>query len=175
MQIERIEEMRLTHADDAKIGTLLDLCFDDDFSERSFYQQRHNTRLIVRSGDAVIGHMAISLRAIRVGERLCHAAGLAEVATHPDHRGQGIASRLLDAAIAEARASVADFFMLFGVAPLYAANGFRNQPNTITCVDMRGVRTGDLRQRKNEGVMVMELGNLAWDPTAPIDLVGFPF
>ena len=175
MKIERIEEMRLTRDDEARIGALLEQCFDTGFSGRSFYQQRHNTRLIVRSGENVIGHMAISLRAIRMGDRLCHAAGLAEVATHPDHRGQGIASRMLEQAILEARASVADFFILFGVERIYAAAGFRDQPNEVLCVDMRGVQTGADRMRINEHFMVMQLGDLVWDPEAPVDLVGFPF
>ena len=87
MQIERIEEMRLTHADDAAIGKLLDAAFNTEFDGRSFYQNRHHVRFVVRDGDEIIGHMALGLRAIRMGDRLVQAAGLADVATAPDHRG----------------------------------------------------------------------------------------
>ena len=175
MQIERIEEMRLTRADEAAISRLLDACFDTDFGGRSFYQNRHHTRLLVRKEDTVIGHMAVSLRAIRMGDHLCHAAGLAEVATDPAHRGQGIATALMQAAIAEARASIADFFVLFGVQPLYAASGFVAQINPLIRLDMRGAQSGEVLRGPKDGLMVMQLGDLAWDPQAKIDLMGYAF
>lgn len=175
MQIERIEEMRLTRADEAAIATLLDLAFGTDFAGRSFYQNRHHVRLIVRDGSTVFGHMAIGLRAIRMGAQLCHAVGLAEVATHPDHRGQGIATALMHAAIAEARASIADFLVLFGDQPLYAASGFVAQPNSVTHLDMQGARSGDVIRGPKVGLMVMPLDDLPWDPKAEIDLMGFAF
>ena len=175
MHIDRIEEMRLTPEDETRIATLLDLCFDTEFDGRSFFQQRHHTRLVIRDGDAVIGHMALSLRAIRMGDRLCHAVGLAEVATHPDHRGKGIASCLMQEAIAEARATIADFFVLFGTAPLYAASGFVSHHNPVLCVEMHGVRTKAPRRWRAEHLMVLPLTDLPWDPEAEIDFVGFAF
>lgn len=175
MQIERIEEMRLTRADDVAIGRLLDAAFNTEFNGRSFYQNRHHTRLLVRQGGDVIGHMAVSVRAIRMGDTLCHAAGLAEVATHPDHRGEGIATALMHAAIGEARASVADFFVLFGDQPLYAASGFVPFDNVVARQDMTDARGGAIKTDRKDKLMVMSLSDLAWDPTARIDLMGFAF
>ena len=175
MKIDRIEEMRLTRQDEAAIARLLKAAFGTDFGGRSYYQNRHNVRLVVRDGDKVIGHMAISLRDIRMGDNLVTVAGLAEVATDPDHRGKGIASALMTAAIAEAKASLAEFFVLFGDQALYAGVGFETKPNRSLSVAMYGVRTGAQEHRQNEGLMVMQLRETPWDDTANIDLLGFAF
>ena len=175
MQIERIEELRLTPADDAAIARLLKAAFGTDFGGRSFYQNRHHVRLVMRDGAQIIGHMALGLRAIRVGDRLVNAAGLAEVATDPAHRGKGIASALMTATIAEAQASIADFLILFGDQDLYAGVGFETKPNRSLSIAMYGARTGQHEHRQNEGLMVMQLRETVWDDTAEIDLMGFAF
>lgn len=175
MQIERIEEMRITDADEIAIGTLLDAAFSTEFGGRSYYQQRHHVRFIVRDGAAVIGHMALGLRAIRMGDTLAQAAGLAEVATHPDHRGKGIATALMNAVLTEAKASPAHFLLLFGDEPLYAGVGFKVVPNTSLNVSFIGVKTGAHQTRKDDKLMMMPLRDLAWDEDAVIDLVGHAF
>lgn len=175
MLVERIEELRLTSADEAAIARLLAAAFDTDFGGRSFYQNRHTVRLVVRYDDQIIGHMALGLRAIRMGDRLVNAAGLAEVATDPSHRGKGIASALMTAVIAEATASIADFLILFGDQALYSGVGFQAKPNRTLSVSMHGARTGAHENRQGDGLMVMQLGDIPWDDGALIDLVGFAF
>lgn len=175
MKIERIEEMRIAAADEVALAALMEAAFDPDYAGRSYYQQRHHVRLIVRNGAAIIGHMAIGLRAIRMGQRLVQAAGLAEVATHPDHRGQGIATALMHAAIAEAKASPADFFLLFGDQPLYTAVGFRTVPNKTISISFHDIRTGPQEIRQHDKLMMMPLRDKAWDEDAVVDLVGHAF
>ncbi len=175
MKVERIEEMRLTAADEAAIGRLLDAAFDNDFDGRSYFQNRHHVRFVIREGDQIIGHMALGLRAIRQGERLMQAAGLADVATDPKHRGQGIASTLMTSVIAETKQSIADFLILFGDEPLYAGVGFQSKPNRTLSVSMHGVRTGPEENRHGDKLMVMQLKDTAWDDKALVDLVGFAF
>ena len=77
MQVERIEEMRLTQVDEEQIGALLDRAFGADYEGRSYYQQRHHVRLIMRAGTEILGHIALSLRAIRMDEQIVQVAGLA--------------------------------------------------------------------------------------------------
>lgn len=175
MRIERIEEMRLTAADEGQIGRLLDAAFDSDFQGRAFYQNRHHVRFVARDGEQIIGHMALSLRAIHMGDQPVHVAGLAEVATAPSHRGQGIASAMMQAVIAEAKASIADFLVLFGDQPLYAGVGFEVQPNPLKVVTMLAARTGQIETRQDGKFMVMALRDVVWDDTADVDLAGFPF
>jgi predicted N-acetyltransferase YhbS len=175
MQVERLDEMRITSKDEAQIGALLDAAFNTEFGGRSYYQQRHHVRLIVRNADVIVGHMAISLRAIRMGDALVQVAGLAEVATDPDRRGQGIASTLMKAAIAEAQASPAAFFVLFGDQPLYAASGFVTKTNLLRYSSFLGVQSGEVIDAAKDGLMVMSLRDELWDDTAVIDLVGHAF
>lgn len=175
MQIERIEEYNLTAKDEAQINTLLVRAFDESFGDRSFHQQRHHIRFLTRDNGKVIGHMALSYRAIRMGDTLVNNIGLAEVATDPDHQGRGIATELLKATIAEARASQADFYTLFGVRPIYAGHGFRAVPNPVTHTALYHARTGDVTRAETTDLMVMQLRDILWDDTAPIDLLGFSF
>lgn len=92
MVIEAISEMDLSPADDALINRLLVTAFDDSFGDRSYFQQRHHLRLVQRSGAEIIGHMALCYRSVRLGDALVPIIGLADVATAPSMRGQGVAS-----------------------------------------------------------------------------------
>jgi predicted N-acetyltransferase YhbS len=175
MQIERIEETHLTAADEALINALLTCAFNEGFGDRSFHQQRHTFRLLVRRNDQIIGHMALCYRAVRLEETLYNIIGLAEVATDPDCRGQGIASALLEAAISQAKATQAAFFLLFGDQPLYAGNGFQPVANPITHVDYFNARTGSLHHAVQDKLMVLPLTDAVWDDTASVDLLGHNF
>lgn len=176
MPVEQLDEMRLTPTDDAAIAALLGRAFGTaDFKGRSYFQNRHHLRLVWREKGQIIGHVALSLRAIRMGDRLIQAAGVAEVATDPDHRGRGIASTLMEAAIAAAKGSLADVLILFGDEPLYARLGFQSKPNRTLTVSMHDVQTGVQENRQDDGLMVMPLRDIEWDDTALIDLVGFAF
>ena len=175
MIAERIEEMRLTDRDDTRVGLLLDHSFGADYAGRSYHQQRPNARLIVRQSARIIGHMAISLRAIRMGEQLAQVAGLAEVATDPSHRGKGIATTLMKAAIAEVKQGTAAFFALFGNQPLYAASGFVSKRNKLKFVPIIDARTGEITETAKQGLMVLPMSDLAWSDGAIIDLVGHAF
>lgn len=172
MQVEHISEMTLSGADDAAIADLLSCAFDTDFGGRSFYKQRHHLRLVVRDGPQIIGHMALCFRAIRMGDSLVDIVGLAEVATHPDHRNKGIASTLMTHAVQAAKTSTADFFVLFGNQRLYPATGFVRRPNTMKYVVMDGAKTGPVQTVPNNALMVMELHEKVWDDSALIDWLG---
>ena len=163
MLIEKIPEWQLSTRDDAEIAALLARCFDTDFGGRSFFSQPHHLRLFHRQG-SIIAHMALLLRSVQLGNRQITIAGLADVATHPAHRGQGIAARLLQAAIAEAKSSPADYLLLFGTAKLYSSAGFNNIFNHIA-----KITTPDTP------LMMLPLRDVPWPDTAPLDLNGPAF
>ena len=174
MQIDRIDELGLSAGDEAGIAALLARCFSTDFGGRSFFMQRHHLRIVARD-PGIVGHVALGLRAIRLGERLVDVLGLAEVATAPERRGEGIAGRLTAEAIAAARESRADFLVLFGDRPLYAAAGFEPHRNEIRHVEMTGARTGAVQSARRGGLMVLPLRGDPWDGAAPVDLLGHLF
>ena len=175
MQIERIPEWALSPEDEAQIAHLLARAFSTDFGGRSYHQQRHHLRLIHRAQGRIIGHIALLFRAVRLGDALIDVAGLAEVCTHPDHRGQGIAQALLQAAIAEAAASHASHLLLFGNANLYSGNGFQCQTNLLTYLDLHGAVTGTVRTEAAEQLMVRPLRDQPWRAADPLDLLGTLF
>ncbi len=171
-QIDRIHETEMSAADEAQIADLLARCFDSDFDGRSFFHTRHHLRLVIRDGGKIVAHMAMQFRAVRLGGRLVDVAALAEVATHPDHRGRGLAQRLLQAAIASARDARAQHFLLFGTAGLYAAAGFAPAHNPLVYVEMDGARSGEVIREPAETLRVLDLGPQVWDPAAVLDIMG---
>lgn len=173
MTPETIPEHLLTNADDAAIARLLASCFTTDFGGRSFFQTRHSWRHILRHEGQVIAHLAVQLRAVRLGEDLLTIAGIADVATHPDHRGRGHAAALLQAALTTARQSPARHVLLFGTAKLYPAAGFGAIRNPLTYIDLTGARSGYLhRDRPEDHLQVLDLADTPWDESKPLDLLG---
>ena len=172
MSVERIAEWALTDPDDRALAALLDTAFETDFGGRSYYKQRHHMRIVHRDSGRIVGHMGIAYRTIRLGRRLVDICGLADVATDPGLRGRGIASGMLSEAIAFGRESGAEFFVLFGDRGLYAGQGFRPAPNRMRFVAIDGFRLIDVREDTDEGLMVLPLGDVAWDDAAEVDLLG---
>lgn len=172
MTVDTIPEHLLTNSDEAAIAALLARCFTTDFGGRSFFQTRHSWRHVIRQG-GITAHLAVQLRAVRLGEELVTIAGIADVATDPDHRGQGHAATLLQAAIAAARLSPAQHVLLFGTAKLYPAAGFRPISNPLTYLDLTGARSGDLhRDRPERDLQVLDMTPENWNDTKPLDLLG---
>ncbi len=170
--IETLPETALSADDETQIATLLTRCFDTPFNNRSYHRQRPHLRLIHRQHGQIIGHIGFLLRPIRLGGALIEIAGLVEVATHPDHRGQAIASNLLRAAIAQAHATAAEYLLLFGEAALYAGNGFARHTNILTYFDITDARSRDILTEPAQTLMVLPLRGQIWPASAPLDMLG---
>ncbi|HLQ17860.1 MAG TPA: GNAT family N-acetyltransferase [Tabrizicola sp.] len=173
MTSEIIPEHLLTNADEAQIAQLLARCFTTDFGGRSFFQTRHTWRHVLRQDDRIVAHLAVQLRAVRLGDGLVTIAGIADVATDPDHRGKGHAATLLQSALATARRSPASHVLLFGTAQLYPAAGFQPIRNPLTYIDLTNARTSALyRDKPEDHLQVLDLSTTPWDGTKPLDLLG---
>lgn len=170
--VETIAEQDLRAEDDRQIADLLARCFTTDFGGRSYFMTRHHWRHVVRDQGQIVAHMAVQLRTMRLGGRLITVAGLAEVASAPEQRGKGLAQSLLQAAIARAKDSPAEYFLLMGTAGLYAGAGFRPAKNPMIYVNMRGATTADINREKAESLMVLPLRDRLWDDQAELDLLG---
>jgi len=167
-----LPDWALTALDEAQIAALLARSFATDFGGRSYFQQRPHFRLIWREAGQILGHMAVMYRAVRLDGALVTVAGLADVATDPAHRGRGIAAGLLSRAVAEVRTTPAAYFLLFGTAGLYAAQGFDAARADLTYVDMQGAVTGRVVTEAAEHLRVLPLGAQAWPQGARLDLLG---
>lgn len=175
MIIERIPEWSLGESDDREIAVLLSRCFTSDFGGRSYFRTRQHLRFVHRNGGRIVAHMALQIRAMRLGGKLITVACLADVATDPAHRGQGFARHMLDAVIADAKASLADFLLLFGTAGLYHAVGCTTVPNRMIWVEMLGAVTDTIHRAAAEELMVLSLCGDNWDEGAELDLLGSLF
>ena len=174
MSIDLIPEWQLSRADDAAIATLLRRSFTTDFGGRSYFVQRQHLRVVQRNAGVIIGHMALVWRAVRLGDTLLTVVGLGDVATDPDHRGQGIAARLLQVAMDTARQSPAEFMLLFGDAQLYTAAGFRPVQNPLALHVL--TRTGLRRvEQQSDSLMVLALADRRWPESDLLDLRGAGF
>ena len=174
MQTDILAEQDLRPDTDAAIGALLEGAFGRGagYEGRSFHKMRHHLRVLGWQDGQLIGHVALQLRAIRMGDAPLTIAGVGEVATHRDHRGRGVASALMRQAISEARDSLAQFAVLFGYPGLYAPLGFRSQPNRLRYLSWDRSGPGKVVTDKIDSLMVLPLGSREWDGTAEIDLGG---
>ncbi|MEN0041108.1 MAG: GNAT family N-acetyltransferase [Pseudomonadota bacterium] len=173
--IRRTDEIRLTTRFEADIAHLLDEPFRRVFGTRTFFQNRHHVRFTAHVGDALVGHLAVGLRAVRLGEEILDVIGIAEVGVDRAHRGQGIARALMEAALEEGRASPASFALLFGDAKIYGSMGFAKAANPVTSTKLEAARTGETITETEHPLMVCPLTDRAWDETLPLDLAGFRF
>lgn len=173
MTPETIPEHLLSPADETAIAALLARCFSTDFGGRSFFQTRHSWRHVIRQDQSIVAHLAVQLRAVRLGDQLLTIAGIADVATGPDQRGRGLAASLLQAGLAKARQSPASHVLLFGTAGLYPAAGFRPISNPLWFLDLTGARTNALcHQVAAEHLQVLDLTDQPWNDTERLDLLG---
>lgn len=175
MKTEAIAETELTVADETDIAALIATAFNVDFGGRTFYAQRHHLRLVRRDEGRLVAHLALTLRALRLDDRLHTVAGIAEVATDAAHRRAGHAAALVAGAVDIAETWPVDFMVLFGDEAIYSRAGFVAMPNPVTHVRMSGARTGPALRQHDTSLMVRPIRDIPWDPEAELDLLGSLF
>jgi predicted N-acetyltransferase YhbS len=81
--------------------------------------------LAIALGGRIAAHAAWRPIALRSGERRIAAAGIGLVATAPEQRGRGLAQRVVEECVGDARRAGAELALMFGeLTPLYARLGF---------------------------------------------------
>ena len=110
-----------------EIAKLESVIFDDAWSEASLQetlQYDYNNALVREAGDAVTGYAVYSV--------IADTAELLRIAVDPEHRGQGIASSIMEEMLWKLDDSSADRIMLEvrskneGAIALYEKFGFKN-------------------------------------------------
>jgi len=177
MQIEAVHEIDLTPEQDAEIAALITRAFGGDagYGGMSFFNQRHHLRLLARLDGKLVGHYALGFRAMRMGAQRVQIIGLGEVATDPDHQGKGVATALMTATKERARATLADFLVLFGVRPLYEGAGFAPKQNIVRHMGIENDHSTEILQEGATALKVYPLKDTVWDDEALIDLLGPAF
>lgn len=174
MRIKVVPEHALTRDIDRAIGALMDIAFEPGagYDGRSYHKTRHHLRVMGWDGDHLIGHVALQLRAIRMGGAALTIAGVGEVAVHPGHQGHGRGTALMREAITAVEGGIAAFAVLFGHPGLYAPLGFQPQPNRLRHVAWGDGRPTRVVTDEIGSLMVLPLGTRHWDAAAEIDLCG---
>jgi len=96
--------------DEEGIVELLKICFDDfnrwgvtaeDWLsyEEGDYGFKKNNALVAEVGGRIVGHLHLVVRRAYIGAGSADICGIANVSTHPDFRGRGIATALVKRAI----------------------------------------------------------------------------
>jgi predicted N-acetyltransferase YhbS len=128
-----MEIRRGTFQDFEKVVELLRLVFPQD--ERGYYFSflrfdpffHPRDVWLAVSGEEVVSCLFLLRRLFSDGERLLLGGGIANVATHPDFRGRGLASLLLQEAIAQAKKDGLSFLLLVTEIPaFYERFGFQD-------------------------------------------------
>jgi predicted N-acetyltransferase YhbS len=128
-----MEIRRGTFQDFEKVVELLRLVFPQD--ERGYYFSflrfdpffHPRDVWLAVSGEEVVSCLFLLRRLFSDGKRLLLGGGIANVATHPDFRGRGLASSLLQEAIAQAKKDGLSFLLLVTEIPaFYERFGFQD-------------------------------------------------
>jgi aminoglycoside 2'-N-acetyltransferase I len=82
----------------ADIRALMDLAFEGDFSDADWKHTLGGWHAVVRVGGALVAHVSVVPRILRIGDRPLRTGYVEGMATHPDHRRRGHAASLLRAA-----------------------------------------------------------------------------
>ena len=152
MEIRGIRESELTEMIDLQCAVFL----RDGHARYSAYVQEdqsyalEQTRVVVVNG-RIVATLRIWEREMRIGgECIARMGGIGGVCTHPEHRGAGYATAMLEDAISYMRASGYDLSVLFSIIPC----GFYRRLGWA-CIPMEGVR---ITRRR-----MVRLGETDWD------------
>lgn len=123
-----IEELERTDPQSDVVARWLGLA-NPDALVRTFPQVYHplgcGRRWAIREGEQLVSHLATHEVDYRVASRSMRALLVGSVATHPDHRGQGFAGRLVSYAAEHARSAGCSAVILWSDSPgFFAKFGF---------------------------------------------------
>ena len=89
--------------------------------------------LVAERNGRIVGHVALSPVSVQ-GAFMPGVLGLAPLAVHPDHQRQGIGARLVEAALAAAKAGGGKLVVVLGDPAYYRRFGFRRAKDMgLTC------------------------------------------
>ncbi len=162
----------LSPAEDQALRALFKLCFKRELAyldrQRFFRELPPHRWMIFDESDAIIAHIAVYDKVLGTPNGLLPVAGVAEVCTHPDHRGQGMARAILAEIHTWASEQGFGWIMLFGSHAIYGGSGYQCIDNPIRALDYQ---SGEWETETLEYALVCPLGDEAW-PSGTIDLRG---
>lgn len=177
------EAATLVRVAEAELGTdirqqvqaLLQGCFPG-YPSRSYFKLPPHFRYLATARGALVGHMGVELRVIRVGGEVVRTFGVVNLCVLRSERSRGLAARLLAEVTEFARSCGMDFVILFADDDrVYARNGWTRAGNRCTWVKIHEHTTLGLTRAAQTGALMRKaIGQQAW-PEGEVDLLGHLF
>ena len=163
----------LTLAEDKSLRELFVLCFKRELTyleRQRFFRELPPHRWIVEDDGNIIAHIAGYDKILGTRNGLLPVIGIAEVCTHPDYRGRGLARAILGEIHDWARDQGFDWSLLFGSRAIYGGSGYNRINNSIRALDYE---TGEWKIENLQYALARQLNESAapW-PQGTIDLRG---
>ena len=167
-------DFQITPAQDDSLRELFQLCFKRELAylehQRYFRELPPHRWMIFGDTDEIIAHVAVYEKLLGTDSGLLPVIGIAEVCTHPDYRGRGLARAILAEIHDWARAQGFDWSLLFGSHAIYGGSGYARIDNPIRALDYQ---SGAWKTETLEYALARQLRQSAapW-PHGTIDLRG---
>jgi len=176
MELRVIDELQMDAVMEAAVRAALQACFPRDREHYGRTRDWHGSApawtVVLQEGEAVVAHVGVVDRRIRVGGQPLRVFGPQGVCVRPEHRGKRLVDKVLSAAVDEARRREIQWGMLFcqqATMRIYARTGWQEVDRTrITRIDADGAE-GPLPEGSMPMVRCAGDGQF---PLGPIHLAG---
>lgn len=177
MRIEQIIEYDIEPRLHDAIIALKNCCFPDTAKPRSYFKQLPHFRYLAYEDDTLVGHMGVDHRVISVGESVFTIFGVIDLCVSENHRGKGVASKMLEQLSTLAKAKNIDFlFLVASDHRLYEKNGFQLISTYLTWLRINDHKNyGVVVEKIDEELMIKQIGQKHWPNHDPVDLLGYLF
>jgi predicted acetyltransferase len=176
MSVKYIKDLDVDEDLDNRLRSLLSSCFtkpeEARFKTQRYYNEMPQHRWFIEDCEQgiLVAHLAIHEKVVIVGENTYPIGGVAEVCVHPDYRGLGYVSQLVDSAHKWMKQQKFEYSMLFGSDEIYRSSGYVRIANVSLCPDYHQGST----QYTPISAMIAPLQSQSCPETAII-LPGIPF
>lgn len=176
MNIQRIEEFRITLDQKKAIQQLFAECFPGYPKGRTYFKQLPNFRYLVFQGELLIAHLAVEHRMIALDQIPYSIFGVVDICVDAQFRKQNIAANLLKKLEELGKDNSIDFIILTASDnQLYLNNGYQIKSNTCRWLFINDHQTlGVKNHHLSEALLVKSLGDKEWS-AGIVDFLGTVF
>lgn len=174
--IEQIEEYQISTFLHERISHLLQVCFPNYPTDKSYFNQIPNFRYLAWYDDKLIGHLGVVHRIISLNGVELRVFGIVDLCVDEDFQSMKIGSNILKQLESLAQISNIDFMILISEAnSFYSEQGFLMVENSAKWLMLQNSQTfGIAHRRLSDCLMVKAIGTKPWEE-GTIDFLGSIF
>ncbi len=177
MIIEKIDEFEIDASKNKAINDLLVASFDLFPTDRIYFNQVPNFRLLVWQAEELVAQVGIVYRIVSLENEPIRVFGIMDLCVNDNFRNRQVGTKLLKKIDELAKANTIDFVLLFGDGQdFYLNNNYQLVNNPCRWVLLKSHRTMGILQRTiPETLLIKQIGDKQWKSEATLDLMGFVF